>query len=334
MKTDTREKIYMYISLHNPVSINNIKDEFWISTQMIHRHINKLFENDKIYKVWKSPKVYYFPSIDYNKISKVMNNSLFWKNTEKKDNFFEINKFANFWADWEVSYGFDWFSNWCKKRNLDISKELEIYKKTLKKYENQKTKYWLIKGIEKMKNTFPEIYLNKVYYLDFYSIEKYGKTYLWNLMFYAKQTGDKELMLKIFKEIKKPIFNLLKIKNIDAFAFIPPSIDRKIQLMDELKSWLWINLKELQLIKLFKDKVVAQKSLSKKSDRIQNAKDTIFVLDKKFQSDTILLIDDAVWSWATLNETAKKIKQKWFAKKIIWLAIVWSYKWFEVINEI
>jgi hypothetical protein len=55
-------------------------------------------------------------------------------------------------------------------------------------------------------------------------------------MFYAKQTGDKELMLKIFKEIKKPIFNLLKIKNIDAFAFIPPSIDRKIQLMDELKS--------------------------------------------------------------------------------------------------
>jgi predicted amidophosphoribosyltransferase len=53
-------------------------------------------------------------------------------------------------------------------------------------------------------------------------------------------------------------------------------------------------LNELKLIKLFKDKVVAQKSLNKKSDRIENARDTIFVLDKKFKSDTILLIDDAI----------------------------------------
>ncbi len=90
----------------------------------------------------------------------------------------------------------------------------------------------------------------------------------------------------------------------------------------------------LNLIKLFKEKVVAQKSLSKKEDRIINTRDIIFVLDKKFSSDTILRIDDAVWSWTTLNETAKKIKQKWFAKKVIWLAIVWSFKWFEVINEV
>jgi hypothetical protein len=39
----------------------------------------------------------------------------------------------------------------------------------------------------------------------------------------------------IVDEIKKDIYNLIKIKNIDAFAFIPPSIDRKVQLMDEIK---------------------------------------------------------------------------------------------------
>jgi hypothetical protein len=41
-----------------------------------------------------------------------------------------------------------------------------------------------------------------------------------------------------------------------------------------------------------------------------------------------------VGSWATLNETAKKIKQAHIAKKVIGVAIVWSYKGFEVINEI
>ena len=330
MKTNTRENIFKSISKNAPISVNQLREEFWISREMIHRHINKLVEQDLVYKVWTAPKVYYFASESVN----ISVEWTVWDNLVKSTTFFEVNKFANFWADGEVTYNLEWFNNWCKKRNLDTSKEFDIYERTLEKYDAFKTKYGLIKGIEKMKTTFDEVALDKVYYLDFYSIEKYGKTYLWNLMFYAKQTWDSELTSKILEDITDPIYNLIRIKNIDAFAFIPPSIDRKVQLMDELKKWLGLNLKELNLIKLFKDKVVAQKSLNKKSDRIENARDTIFVLDKKFKCDTILLIDDAVWSWATLNETAKKIKQKWFAKRVIWLAIVWSYKWFEVINEV
>lgn len=328
MRTNTRDNIFKYILDNSPVSINEIRDEFWISREMIHRHINKLYTEDKVYKVWSAPKVFYFP-VDNENID-IINDE--WINIDK--DFFDINKFVFFWPDWETKFWKEWFISWCKKRNLEINKEFNIYEKTLEKYNNHKTKYWLIKWIEKMKSTFEEVYLDKVYYLDFYSIEKYWKTYLWNLMFYAKQTWDTDLAKKIIDDIKADIYNLIRIKNIDSFAFIPPSIDRKVQLMDEIKEWLWLNLPELKLIKLFKDKVVAQKSLNKKSDRIENARDTIFVLDKKFKSDTILLIDDAVWSWATLNETAKKIKDKWIAKRVIWLAIVWSYKGFEVINEV
>lgn len=328
MKTNTRENIFKYIQNNSPVSISDIRDEFWISREMIHRHINKLFEGDKIYKVWTAPRVFYFSTEVED------NNSIIdeWKDID--DDYFEINKFAFFWPDWENKFWKEGFIFWCKKRKLDAGKEFLHYEKTIKKYDAYKTKYWMIKWIDKMESTFDNVYLDKVYYLDFYSIEKYWKTYLWNLMFYAKQTWDKDLWNIVINEIKADIYNLIRIKKIDAFAFIPPSIDRKVQLMDEIKDWLWLNLKELNLIKLFKDKVVAQKSLNKKSDRIANARDTIFILDKKFKSETILLIDDAVWSWATLNETAKKIKDKWFAKKVIWLAIVWSYKWFEVINEI
>lgn len=328
MKTDTREKIFTYIFNNSPVSVHDIHDEFWISKEMIHRHINKLLVEDKIYKIGTPPKVFYF-SVESENIWTISD-----ENDSIDEDFFDVHKFAYFWPDWETHYGKSGFISWCKKRKIDPVKEFPTYQNTLKKYDAFKTKYGLIKWIHKMKDTFDEVYLDKVYYLDFYSIEKYGKTYLWNLMFYAKQTGDTDLWTKVVSEIKDDVYNLIRIKNIDAFAFIPPSIDRKIQLMDEIKDGLWLDLKELRLIKLFRDKVVAQKSLSKKSDRIENARDTIFLLDKKFKANTILLIDDAVWSWATLNETAKKIKQRWYAKKVIWLAIVWSYKWFEVINEV
>jgi len=153
-------------------------------------------------------------------------------------------------------------------------------------------------------------------------------------MLYGKQSPDKDIIEKIISIIKEPILNFIKQNNIDSFAFIPPSIDRKIQITDKINQSLAINLSELKLIKVFRDKIVPQKSLSKKEDRIINARDTIFIQNKNFTWNKILLIDDAVWSGSTLNETAKKIKESWISKYVIWIAIVWSFKWFEVINEV
>jgi hypothetical protein len=48
----------------------------------------------------------------------------------------------------------------------------------------------------------------------------------------------------------------------------------------------------------------------------------------------VLLIDDFVWSWATLNETAKKLKYEWI-KEVYWFAFVGNLDLsYEVINEI
>ncbi len=325
MKTNTRNKIYEYIQGNAPVTIKNIVEVFDISKQAIHIHVMKLFNEDKIYKVWKPPKVYYFANdeIIAHEDSKLI----------RTDTVIE-NNFVFFGADWILRYWNEWFELWCKKRNLDIQKESEIYTKTFEKYKKYKNTKWLIDWKVKMRNTFDKVFLDEVYYLDFYSIEKYWKTMLWNLMLYWKQTWEKKLAEKIIEIIKEPIFNVIQNKKIDSFAFIPPSIDRKVQLMSLLRSGLNIKLPELNPIKIFKDTPVPQKSLSKKEDRIINARDTIYIVDRDFKTDTILLIDDAIWSWATLNETAKKIKDLWLAKKVIWLAIVWSYKWFEVINEV
>ena len=49
----------------------------------------------------------------------------------------------------------------------------------------------------------------------------------------------------------------------------------------------------------------------------------------------ILLLDDAAGSGATLNETAKQIRERGMVNgKIIGLAIVGSFKGFDVISEV
>lgn len=331
MITDTRKNILKYISTNEPINVVDIVNIFWLSKQIIHRHLKKLIEENKVYKVWKPPIVYYFANTGSDKD---LNVDVF--NNEEKELLKET--FVYFGANWEVKYADLGFIKWCGKRNLDPIKEIIFYKRTLKKYSVYKNENKLINWKTKIQAAFWKIYLDELYYLDFYSIEKYWKTLLWNLMLYAKQTNNKDLANETLDLIKDRIYKIIKAYNIDSFAFIPPSIDRKIQLMNELKKWLdleWkFNLKELKLIKIFRDKPVPQKSLNKKSDRIINASQTIFIWSKNFKWNNILLIDDAVGSWATLNETAKKIKSKKLVNKIYWLAIVWSYKWFEIINEV
>lgn len=308
---------------------------------MVHRHINDLLAKWEIYKTWNPPQVYYFPiethtisySFDNNKKLVSSDFVLTEENIISEDEFITKN-FVYFSPDGRVSYGMNGFQLWCEKRNIDVKKEIWIYKNTIQKYQRFKNSTWYINGMKKMQDSFKEVFLNEIYYLDFYSIEKYWKTLLGNLMLYGKQTANENIIQKILQTIKVPIYNLIQEKSIDAIAYIPPSIDRKIQLMDRLRSWLNIDLPELQLIKIFKHTPVPQKSLNKKEDRIENAKQTIFIKNQKFSAKTILLIDDAVWSGSTLNETAKKIKEKWFSDKVIWLAIVGSYKGFEVIQEV
>ncbi len=325
MKTNTRNKIYEYILDNAPIWATKIANHFWFSNQIIHRHIRKLLEDWDIIKSWTPPKVYYFPKKE--EISKKYE-------LEKNKKDIIDNNFILFEANGNVLYWFDWFIKWCENRNINPILESDIYIDTLWKYQKYKNENWMINWIEKIKSTFEEVFLDEIYYLDFYSIEKYWKTMLWNLMLYGKQNSDKDIIEKIISLIKIPILDFINKNNIDSFAFIPPSINRKIQIMDKLNKGLDIKLNELKLIKIFRDKIVSQKSLSKKEDRIINARETIFIENKNFKSNKILLIDDAVWSGSTLNETAKKIKESWISNYVIWIAIVWSFKWFEIINEV
>ena len=76
-----------------------------------------------------------------------------------------------------------------------------------------------------------------------------------------------------------------------------------------------------------------QKSLSRIEERINNAEKT-FAVAESVKFNHLLLIDDAVGSGATLNQIAGKLKRKDIAKKVTGLAIVGSFKGFDVITDI
>ncbi|MFO8053458.1 MAG: phosphoribosyltransferase family protein, partial [Candidatus Omnitrophota bacterium] len=78
---------------------------------------------------------------------------------------------------------------------------------------------------------------------------------------------------------------------------------------------------------------VPQKTLNKLGDRVENAEKTI-ILTENIKYKNVLLIDDAVGSGATMNETAKQVKNKGIGKKIVGIAITGSFKGFDVISEV
>ena len=229
--------------------------------------------------------------------------------------------------------GFEGFTAWSNKTNQSVEKNAYDYFQRMTFY-NAFKKNGLIDGINKLKNTFDKIGLNKLYYLDFYSIDRFGKTRLGQMLLYAKQSQDENLTKVISNETKPSIEALIKRLNITSIGFVPPTVRREVQFMKVLERNLNLPLTKLSIVKIKSQVAVPQKTLSKLEDRVENAKNSIIVNDDRVHQN-ILLIDDAVGSGSTLNETALQIREKRICKgKIYGLAIVGSFKGFDVISEV
>ena len=167
----------------------------------------------------------------------------------------------------------------------------------------------------------------------FRSFERFGKTRLGTLLHYAKQGQNKFLMKILVDEIREKIKTLVQEHDFDAVGYVPPTIRREVQLMKFLETQLKINLPKINIQKISGIIPVPQKSLNKFEERINNAENT-FAIPEKIKYKHILLIDDAVGSGTTLNQIAGKIKRKGIAEKITGLAIVGSFKGFDVVTDV
>lgn len=320
------DKILQFLLEEGEATPNQIVEKTGFSRQYIHRILADLQAQGKVIKLGRPPLVYYQAvKVETTKTE---------EEVSVTDREFLQADFIEITEDGRLLEGLDAFSYWCQKRKLPVVKTISEYRQTLGKYSHFYDSQGFIDGTEKIKGTkgFGEIHLTAVYYLEFYAIERFGKTRYGQLLHFAKQGQNKKLSAQLIQLAIPRIVRLIQVLEVQAIGFIPPTIKRQVQFMTLLENQLKTNLPKVKLIKVKGEVVVPQKALSKIEDRILNANRSIMAgLSASFEK--VLLIDDAVGSGATLNEAAGKLRLKGIASQVFGVAITGSFKGFEVISE-
>jgi len=328
----TSQKIIEYIEEHGQVTGAELTDYLDITDRAVRKQLKTLLDDSVVIKTGKPPKVYYslHPEPEISTTKKAYDQ---FQSVEKITKQTIIDNFLYVTPRGTILEGLDGFLVWCQERKLDPAKTATTYRKIVNKYRRF-AKHGLIDGMYKMKSTFDDVALDKLFYIDFYAIEIFGKTKLGQLLLFAKQSQNRKLINELSDIIKPSVLKVIKDYDIDGVGFIPPTVKRELQLMKQIQKRLNLSTRTLVINKVKTPVAVPQKTLSKIGDRVINAKETI-VVESNESYGNILLIDDAVGSGSTLNETAKKIRQRGLCRgQIIGLAITGSFKGFEVISEV
>ena len=329
MYSPTKIQIVEIISKNGQIQVKELVQILGLTQAAIHRSLNKLIDEQVLIKKGTPPKVFYFLNIE-----KQSTEAVAIPPEQKKilqENYVYITPVG------KIETGLEGFIGWMRStRNMQKpDKCIADYIEVLQEAQSHKNNAaHLIDATDRFNKIFPVNHLNRIFYHDFYSLIKFGKTKMGQYLLNGKQSQNKMIIKRISEIIAPDIKRLIKLENIDAVAWTPHSIPRKIPFLKELEKNLNLVMPKIEIIKLYSGEIpIAQKSLSKLEERIQNARETMVVVPAKIAAKNILLIDDAVGSGATLNEISAKLKFKG-AKKIIGYAIVGSYKGFEVIKEV
>lgn len=333
MITDTRSKILEYITHHGQARVHDLHRTLRISKVAVHKQLKKLLEESVVVRVGKPPLVLYkFPSHEI--ITKTVE-------TKKLSEYIQriiSNNFLYITPDGKILSGLAGFLYWAQRfqKNKTASDVAEQYAQAITERKKYVTKEGWITATTKLKDTFTEVFVDKLLFQDFYSYPTFGRTKLAKLVMYAKQVGDKTLIDQIAGMAKPVIEKIIKAFDIQAVAYIPPTVPRPLQFMDELEIQLHLSLPEVKLVKVVPGEIpVPQKTLANLEERIINARDSIYLKDTSGPSyENILLIDDVVGSGASFNETAKKLKAaKVGHKNIVAFALVGNIKGYDVVRE-
>lgn len=333
MITNTRDRIIDYIEYHGQARVHDLQRELQISNVAVHKQLNKLLQDGVVVRKGKPPLVFYVLRSETDQTIQTIE-------TEKLPVFekqiIETN-FLSITPDGKLLYGIQGFIYW--KNLYQNKKPFEIIAKEYADLFREQKKYFSkndwIEATAKLKNTFKEIFVDHLLFQEVYSYRIFGRTKLAKLVMYAKQTGQLELIKKIGLMAKPVVEKIIKAYSIDAVLYIPPTVPRPIQFMDEFALRLNLPLPEIKLAKVIPGDIpVPQKTLASLEERVINARDSIYLKEtKELAYANVLLIDDVVGSGASFNETAKKLKAV-KVKKIMAFALVGNLKGFDVIREI
>jgi len=223
---------------------------------------------------------------------------------------------------WYSGFKNFWDNNYTKKYLINKFKKLEQIKKANKfKLLNVSTKLH--------KNFWKNTKLDKAYVIENYSFSFKKKSLSSYLMFLAKEESNIMAINHFAESIYKKYLYLNKHFRFEYVWFLESSNkNRKIQIMDIIKEYFikmeGVNIKLLEINK--QNTYLEQKKIFNLEWRIKNACDSFSVWKIDIENCNIILIDDVIDSWATLNSIATKIKKQNKVTKIIWLGCIWSLK--------
>lgn len=329
MRTDTRDRIQRYVEDKGRARPNDLVRKFGISQSMVQRHVKRLVSEGKLLRAGEPPMVFYVPKKKLVSVPEV-------RLEDELVGFLE-KRYLYVSPEGELLHGVSGFWQWVMstKQEGRFKQLAKRYRQIRQEADKSVTGGGWIEATRKLKSTYDEVYMERLLYRDFYSLPEFGKTRLGSLVLHAKVSQDKGLIGVVVGEIEEVVGRIVEEYEVEAVGFVPHSVPRRVSFLKEVKRGLGVNLPELVIVKAYTgDVMVAQKSLGKLGERVQNARETMFFRDVEVDYDRVLLIDDAVGSGATMNELAKKLRLELGVKQVIGFAVVGSIKGFEVIREI
>ena len=337
------EKNYIFQSLQqvldcfrvkSSLSPSEIAEMLWKSRAIVHRYLRHFVEKGILEKVGSTPHVRYILLNAKNQENPIPIWPSSWTLSYHDRMMLDQNflKFSPLWERWEWYIG---FQRWCSERWLDIDDKAEQYMKIAKYIDSIRDDCSLIDATHIFEKDFEKKLFSHVYYADQYTWMDFGRGKLAEMTFYAKLTQNKKLLDESISAILPKLECLIFREKIDAIAITPWSIERKNQLLHILAKKLKpLGIPQIKLVKYYRDGItIPQKSLKSRTERVQNARETIHIDDNTEWLHNILLIDDFVGSGATLYETAQKLSARGI-ENIIGFAWVGNTNLkYEVVNE-
>ena len=211
MRTDTKQKLLAYIKLRRSVSAKEMVEHLEISKQAIFKHLAVLLRDNDIKKVGRPPKVFYSLCVD-QKIVPIGHVDMVIKKIIDE-------RYLYISPSGEITHGWKGFLRWSEKTAQEPVKTAAEYIATLARYDAFR-KNGLIDGMKKMKATFKDPALDALLYVDFYSIERFGKTKLGQTLLNAKQSQDKRMMKSIAEEVRTHAEMLIEKYHIDGVVCV------------------------------------------------------------------------------------------------------------------
>lgn len=311
MDATTAEGITTYISNNPGSGVSEIAKYLDVTTVTIHRYLKRLIQQWTLVKKGSAPHVAYYLWGDTR-----TQNTLLDRQTVRllEQERYQVSPIG------EALMWVEGFTVWCERRWVDLTDAAARRVWHIQYIDAIRHPRW-IDATSKL-DDYPNRSLKSLRYGNIYALPEFWKTKYWTFMEIAKTQPSLAIFDQLCTTFQRTLQQCIQHLQIDALCFAQPTAKRSMQLMDYAKDVLIPTLPRIG-IKKVKGYFPPQKTLKHRSDRIWNAQNS-FELER-WQIHTyknVLIIDDAVWSGATLNEIWTKLLNAWVAKHVYWFSMI------------